>query len=93
MNEEENIKKMKAILDRAYDFTPPYLRGLLIPEEDLSSFHFLILHFIDMVKEAVKSRKQIWDTAQESQKAVDDFMVTLIEGIKEDTIKFGGDKE
>jgi len=89
MDIEEDIKRMKEIMRSAVDNTPEYINGIIIPNDIYYEFKRLLWNFMKSAKFEKKYYQHIYDTTNESQKATNDFITSLCEGINDGTVKFG----
>lgn len=89
----EDINRLNAILKDAYMKTPAFLNGLLIPSWNVEEFYIIIHRLYDKAKDSEEYWEQILENTHKSQEATNDFITTLVKGIGDGSIKFGGKKD
>lgn len=82
-NIEEEVEELENMINIAYESTPNFLKGLLIPEKSLSDFHFLISV---ICKDAIRGKewhKLMLEGENVREKMKLDFIKVLIEQVKD----------
>jgi len=75
---QEQIDKMKEILDKANVFTPQFVNGLLIPRELVESFYYCISNLFDMALKSEEYFDLMWKGEQVREKMKFDMINGLV---------------